>query len=141
MVRTWHLERAVRPPLQIQDTVQLEEEKIPPRVVPPPSFRPAKKVAPTQKGEPEKDESVSVDDIDGISGLILPKGARFKVEEIRLTDRSEIFKLKGIGIDVPGKDLQKSDLLDSSLKSVTAVASEVQAEAGGTAGLLKNSTQ
>jgi len=96
-----------------------------------------KKVAPTQKGEPEKDESVSVDDIDGISGLILPKGATFKVEEIRLTDRSEIFKLKGIGIDVPGKDLQKSDLLDSSLKSVTAVASEVQAEAGGTAGLLK----
>jgi len=54
MVRTWHLERAVRPPLQIQDTVQLEEEKIPPRVVPPPSFRLAKKVAPTQKGEPER---------------------------------------------------------------------------------------
>lgn len=125
------------PPLQIQDTVQVEKEKIPSRVVPPPSFRPAKKVDPTQKGEPEKDESVSVDDIDGISGLILPKGAKFKVEEIRLTERSEIFTFKGINSDVPGKDLQKSDLLDSSLKSVTAVASEVQAEAGGTAGFLK----
>jgi len=124
------------PSHQVQESVKLEEEKISPRVFPPPSFRPAKKVALTPKGEPEKEESESVDDIDDLSGLILPKGATFKVDEIRLTDRSEIFKLKGIGIDVPGKDLQKSDLLDSGLKSVTAVASEVQAEAG-TAGLLK----
>jgi len=41
-------------PLQVQDIVQVEEEKIPPRVVPPPSFRPVKKVALPPKGEPER---------------------------------------------------------------------------------------
>jgi len=113
------------------------KEEMPSRVFPSPTFSPAKKAVSSPKGETEKDGVVSVDDIDDLSGLILPKGATFKVDEIKLPERSEIFKFKGLGGDSAGKELQKSDLIDTSIRKVTEVASEVQAEAGASAFLKK----
>ncbi|MCQ8893672.1 MAG: ATPase, T2SS/T4P/T4SS family [Methanolinea sp.] len=97
-------------------------------VTAPPKFVPAKrKVRGADKGA-EDEAVISVDEIDDLSGLILPKGATFQIEEVRIQDRSNIFTFKGMGGDVVGKDLQKSDLVDSGIKRVTEVAGEVQAE-------------
>jgi len=79
------------PSLKGQNIAKREEETLSIPARPPLSFRPAKKSVRNQEGEPVMDEKLSVDDIDTLSGLILPKGASFKIDEIRLPDRSEIF--------------------------------------------------
>ncbi|MEM2124376.1 MAG: hypothetical protein QXL43_03475 [Methanolinea sp.] len=108
------------------------------RPVRPPTFAPAKKSTEPSGKEPrkeqgkgtEKDPVISVEDIDDLSGLILPKGATFTIDEIRLPPKSDIFKFKGTGDLAGAKDLGKADLLDTGIKKVTEAASEVQAEQG-----------
>lgn len=96
----------------------------------PPRFEPAKKTVWSEKKPVIEETVISVDQINDLSGLILPKGATFQIEEIKIQDRSNIFSFKGQGGAAAGKDLQKSDLLDSGLKKVSEAAAEVQEEAG-----------
>ncbi len=107
-----------------------EGKEKPARVFPSPSFKPAKKVTQSREKEQETEAIVSVDDIDDLSGLILPKGATFQIDEIKISEKTDIFKFKGTVSDGQGKDLQKSDLLEGSIRTVTDAATEVQAEAG-----------
>ncbi|MCU0632089.1 MAG: type II/IV secretion system ATPase subunit [Methanolinea sp.] len=96
----------------------------------PPHFEPARKTV-WSDGKPVLEDTViSVDQINDLSGLILPKGATFQVEEIKIQDRSNIFSFKGTGDTIAGKDLQKTDLLDTGIKRVSEAAAEVHAEAG-----------
>ncbi|WAC04533.1 MAG: type II/IV secretion system ATPase subunit [Methanoregula sp.] len=78
-----------------------EPEKIlqPPRAQPD-TTPPAGKVAGAMGTAPktESDEKIiSVDQISDLSGLILPKGATFKIEELKLHGRVNVFEGKGTG--------------------------------------------
>ncbi|OPX67364.1 MAG: hypothetical protein A4E37_01428 [Methanoregulaceae archaeon PtaB.Bin056] len=101
----------------------------------PPRFEPAKKTVWSEKKPVLEETVISIDQINDLSGLILPKGATFQIEEIKIQDRSNIFSFKGEGGTAAGKDLQKADLLDSGLKKVSEAAAEVQ-EGAGKGGLL-----
>ncbi|MDP2796190.1 MAG: type II/IV secretion system ATPase subunit [Methanoregula sp.] len=59
---------------------------------------PAKKVTPAATMETEYDEKIiSVDQITDLSGLILPKGTTFKIEELNLHGRINAFESYGSG--------------------------------------------
>ncbi len=109
------------PPIEKKETVT---DRSPPR------FEPVKKTVWSEKKPVLEETVISVDQINDLSGLILPKGATFQIEEIKIQDRSNIFSFKGESGAVAGKDLQKTDLRDSSLKKVSDAAIEVHEEAG-----------
>ncbi len=112
-----------------------KEEPIPPHS--PPKFEPAKKTL-WSEGKPVLEETVvSVDQINDLSGLILPKGATFQLDEIKIQDRSNIFTMKEGNGAVAGKDLHKTDILDTGIKKVSEAAAEVQTEAAKTGFLAK----
>jgi len=96
----------------------------------PPRFEPAKKTVWSEKKPVLEETVISVDQINDLSGLILPKGATFQIDEIKIQDRSNIFSFKREGGAVAGKDLQKADLLDSGIKKVSEAAAEVEEESG-----------
>jgi flagellar protein FlaI len=52
----------------------------------------------TEETEEAEDTIVSVDEIKDISDLILPKGATFAIDEVKLHDRTAVFDMKGGGI-------------------------------------------
>lgn len=114
----------IPPPIPASPAVS--EEPVPPHEVP--HFEPAKKTAWSAKKPVQEENVISVGQIDDLSGLILPKGATFQVEEIKIKDRKDIFTLKGS----EEKDLEKKDLLSSGLKVVSDAAVEVhQGPKGG----------
>ncbi len=99
------------PPLPAEpDTSQVVERPPAPYTIPPETPErtlPAKKAAvvPDADRKSEADEKIiSVDQISDLSGLILPKGATFKVDEIKLHGRVNIFEGKGAGMLPPEID-------------------------------------
>ena len=99
------------PPREAEpDTSQVVERPPPPHTIPPETPErtlPAKKAAvvPDADRKSEADGKViSVDQISHLSGLILPKGATFKVDEIKLHGRVNIFEGKGAGTLPPEID-------------------------------------
>lgn len=106
------------------------EKKAPIPAHTPPKFEPAKKTIWSAEKPVLEETVISVDQINDLSGLILPKGATFQVEEIKIQDRSNIFTIKGGNDAIDGKDLFKSDISDAGIKTVSNAASEVHAEAG-----------
>jgi flagellar protein FlaI len=59
---------------------------------------PAKKVTPPAAMETEYDEKIiSIDQITDLTGLILPKGTQFKIEELNLHGRINAFESTGTG--------------------------------------------
>ena len=52
----------------------------------------------TEEAEEAEDTIVSVDEIKDISDLILPKGATFAIDEVKLHERTAVFDVKGGGI-------------------------------------------
>ncbi|OPX72930.1 MAG: hypothetical protein A4E38_00362 [Methanoregulaceae archaeon PtaB.Bin108] len=106
------------------------EKKEPVPAHTPPKFEPAKKTIWSTEKPVLEETVISVDQINDLSGLILPKGATFQVEEIKIQDRSNIFTIKGGNDAIAGKDLFKSDISDTGIKKVSEAASEVHAEAG-----------
>jgi len=96
----------------------------------PPKFEPAKKTLWSSEKPVLEETVISVDQINDLSGLILPKGATFQVEEIKIQDRSNIFTIKGGNDAIAGKDLQKTDILDTGIKKVSEAAADVDSEAG-----------
>ena len=96
----------------------------------PPTFEPARKTIWSAEKPVLEETTISVDQINDLSGLILPKGATFQVEEIKIRDRSNIFTVKGMDGAVAGKELEKTDLSDTGLRKVSEVAAEVGTDAG-----------
>jgi flagellar protein FlaI len=92
------------PPIPAEpDKPQVVERPPAPSIIPPETPErppPAKKAAVVMDAERkgEADEKIiSVDQISDLSGLILPKGATFKVDEIKLHGRVNVFEGKGPG--------------------------------------------
>jgi len=99
------------PPIPAEpDKSQVVERPPAPYTIPPETPErtlPAKKAAvvPDADRKSEADEKIiSVDQISDLSGLILPKGATFKVDEIKLHGRVNIFEGKGAGTLPPEID-------------------------------------
>jgi flagellar protein FlaI len=99
------------PPKEAEpDISQIVERPPVPYTIPPETPErtpPAKKAAvvPDAGRKSEADEKIiSVDQISDLSGLILPKGATFKVDEIKLHGRVNVFEGKGAGTLPPEID-------------------------------------
>ena len=104
-----------------------EEGEIPPAGHAAPVFEPARKTVWSGGKAPLEETVISVDQIDDLSGLILPKGATFEIDEIKIRERSNIFTFKGAGGAVRGKDLAKTDISEDGLRKVSEAAAEVHA--------------
>jgi flagellar protein FlaI len=116
---------------QIPTSPVVSGEPIPPHESP--HFEPAKKTVWSEIKPAPEENVISVNQIDDLSGLILPKGATFQVEEIKIKDRKDVFTLKGS----EEKDLERKDLSTSGLKVVSDAAVEVhQGLKGGLLGKL-----
>jgi flagellar protein FlaI len=99
------------PPREAEPDISQAVERPPaPYTIPPETPErtpPAKKAAvvPDAGRKSEADEKIiSVDQISDLSGLILPKGATFKVDEIKLHGRVNVFEGKGAGTLPPEID-------------------------------------
>jgi len=95
-----------------------------------PDFTPAKKTIWSEGNAVEKEGGViSIDQIDDLSGLILPRGASFEIDELKIRDRGSIFSPKGAeGIPFQSEELRKSDISHSGMRTITQEAAGVEAE-------------
>ncbi|MFA7152914.1 MAG: type II/IV secretion system ATPase subunit [Methanoregulaceae archaeon] len=75
-----------------------------------------------------EDTVISIDQINDLSGLILPKGATFEVEELKIRHKSTLFGAEGEGAIPYRDDMWRDDLSDSGLKTLSDAASAVGAE-------------
>ena len=98
---------------------------------PGPEFTPAKKTIWSEgtSGEGAEGGVISIDQIDDLSGLILPRGASFEIDEVKIRDRASIFSPKGTeGISLQSEELRKSDISQSGMRTITQEAAGVEAE-------------
>lgn len=111
-----------------------EESEIPPESHPgrekrpAPRFEPAKKTIWTSEKSGLEDTVISIDQINDLSGLILPKGATFEVEELKIRHKSTIFGAEGEDAIPYSDDMWRDDLSESGLKTLSDAASAVGAE-------------
>jgi flagellar protein FlaI len=95
-----------------------------------PQFTPAKKTIWSEgtAGE-EAGGVISIDQIDDLSGLILPRGASFEIDELKIRGGGSIFSPKGTeGIPFQSEELRKSDISQSGMRTITQEAAGVEAE-------------
>ncbi|MDD3090348.1 MAG: type II/IV secretion system ATPase subunit [Methanoregulaceae archaeon] len=95
---------------------------------PVPRFETAKKTIWTGEKSGLEDTVISIDQINDLSGLILPKGATFEVEELKIRHKSTLFGAEGEGAIPYRDDMWRDDLSDSGLKTLSDAASAVGAE-------------
>lgn len=95
---------------------------------PAPRFEPAKKTIWTSDKSGLEDTVISIDQINDLSGLILPKGATFEVEELKIRHKSTIFGAEGEDAIPYRDDMWRDDLSESGLKTLSDAASAVGAE-------------
>ncbi|MCG7854693.1 MAG: hypothetical protein MIO88_02440, partial [Methanoregulaceae archaeon] len=116
-----------------QGSYESEEGEVVSQAQAAPRFVPAKKSIWSEE-KPDWDESViSIDEINDLSGLVLPKSATFEVDELKIKARTQVFDLKSKG----GIPSQKDSVLSGEgFKSVTEAATAIEAEPPRT-GLLK----
>lgn len=111
-----------------------EESEIPPESHPErekrpaPRFETAKKTIWTSEKSGLEDTVISIDQINDLSGLILPKGATFEVEELKIRHKSTIFGAEGEDAISYRDDMWRDDLSDSGVKTLSDAASAVGAE-------------
>ena len=114
------------PPAQFDiydDAEQAHELQSP--AVPQPPDKPAVKAVrlaatPAAVAPSEADEKIiSVDQLTDLSGLVLPKGATFMVEEIRLHSRVNVFEGKGTGTLPPEiNEIWQREFLNAGFKDL-----------------------
>ena len=86
-------------------------------------FEPIRKTTSSAEPPEGKDAIVSINEFDGISGLILPKSATFKVDELKIQSRPHIFDLKSSG-GIPAK---KEDYLKGEgIRSISEAAASME---------------
>jgi len=103
-----------------------------------PRFEPAKKTIWTGEKSGLEEAVISIDQINDLSGLILPKGATFEVDELKIHHRSTIFGGEGEETTPTYReDMWRDDLSDTGLKTISDAASAVGAEPAKTGILSK----
>ena len=86
-------------------------------------FEPIRKIPSSAEPPEGEDAIVSINEFDGISGLILPKSATFKVDELKIQSRPHIFDLKSSG-GIPAK---KEDYLKGEgIRSISEAAASME---------------
>ncbi len=86
-------------------------------------FEPIRKTPRSAEPPEGEDAIVSINEFDGISGLILPKSATFKVDELKIQSRPHIFDLKSSG-GIPAK---KEDYLKGEgIRSISEAAASME---------------
>jgi flagellar protein FlaI len=98
-----------------------------------PRFVPAKKSVWSEEKPSREEAVVSVDEINDLSGLVIPKSATFEVDELKIKARTQVFDLKSKG-GIPSQ--KESVLKGEGFKSVTEAATAIEAEPPRT-GILK----
>ncbi|HUU75039.1 MAG TPA: type II/IV secretion system ATPase subunit [Methanoregulaceae archaeon] len=91
-------------------------------------FEPAKKTVWTAGKAGLEESVISIDQINDLSGLILPKGATFEVDELKVHDRANIFGSEG-EVEPNMGDPLRGDLSEAGLKSISDAATAVVEEA------------
>lgn len=90
-----------------------------------PRFEPVKKSLWSEDTPVSDDAVVAIDEINDLSGLIIPKSATFEVDELKIQARTKVFDLKSSG----GIPVQKdSALRGDSFRTITETATAIEAE-------------
>ncbi len=121
---------AITPPVFEKGSGEEQAAEAPPHTAAGPQFTPAKKTIWSEGTTGEETGGViSIDQIDDLSGLILPRGASFEIDELKIRDRGSIFSPKGTeGIPFQSEELRKSDISQSGMRTITQEAAGVEAE-------------
>ncbi|MDD1708465.1 MAG: type II/IV secretion system ATPase subunit [Methanoregulaceae archaeon] len=91
-----------------------------------PRFEPVKKTLWSDEQPVHDDAVVTIDEINDLSGLIIPKSATFEVDELKIQDRTKIFDLKSSGGIPAHKD---SALRGEGIRTISEAATVIEAEA------------
>ncbi|MGB4235903.1 MAG: type II/IV secretion system ATPase subunit [Methanoregulaceae archaeon] len=98
-----------------------------------PRFVPAKKSVWSDEKAARDEGVVLIDEIDDLSGLVLPRSATFVVDELKIKARTQVFDLKSRG-GIPSQ--KESALIGEAFRTVTEAATAIEEETPK-AGILK----
>lgn len=90
-----------------------------------PRFEPVKKSLWSDDQPVRDDPVVTIDEINDLSGLILPKSATFEVEELKIHARSKVFDLKSSG-GIPA--YRETALRGEGFRTISEAATAIEAE-------------
>jgi hypothetical protein len=91
-----------------------------------PRFEPVKKTIWSEEQPVRGDGVVTIDEIDDLSGLILPKSATFEVDELKVHAMAKVFALKSSG-RIP--DYNDTALTGEEFRTISEAVTEIEAEA------------
>lgn len=90
-----------------------------------PRFEPVKKSLWSDEQPVRDDAVVTIDEINDLSGLIIPKSATFEVDELKIQARTKVFDLKSSG----GIPLHKDNALrGEGFRTISEAATAIEAE-------------
>ncbi len=102
-----------------------------------PKFQPAKKTVWSEGIKQPEDAVVTIDQINDLSGLILPKGATFEIDELKIRHRTNIFDMNEAGAPAGRKESDWSDdISHTGIKDIALDAAGVEAAESEKAGFL-----
>ncbi|MDD1706533.1 MAG: type II/IV secretion system ATPase subunit [Methanoregulaceae archaeon] len=90
-----------------------------------PRFVPVKKSLWSDEKPARDDAVVTIDEINDLSGLIIPKSATFEVDELKIQARTQVFDLKSSGGIPTHKD---SALRGEGIRTISEAATAIEAE-------------
>ena len=90
-----------------------------------PRFEPVKKTIWSEEQPVRDDGVVTIDEIDDLSGLILPKSATFEVDELKVHALAKVFALKSSG-RIP--DYNDTALTGEEFRTISEAVTEIEAE-------------
>ena len=91
-----------------------------------PRFEPVRKTLWSDEQPVHDDAVVTIDEINDLSGLIIPKSATFEVDELKIQARTTIFDLKSSG-GIPA--YKESALHGEGIRTISEAATAIEAEA------------
>ena len=101
-----------------------DEGEVVSQIHPAPRFEPVKKRSWSE--DREKDDAVvTIEEMDDLAGLVLPKSATFEIDELKIQDRTRIFDLKSSGGIPTHKD---SGLRGDGFRNISEVATAIAEE-------------
>ena len=102
-----------------------------------PKFQPAKKTVWSDGTKQPEDAVVSIDQINDLSGLILPKGATFEIDELKIRHKTNIFDMSEAGAAAGRKEsIWSDDISRAGIKGIALDAAGVEAAEAEKSGFL-----
>ena len=106
-----------------QRSYETDEGEVVSQVQASPKFVPAKKTVWSEEKSVHDEAVISIDEINDLSGLVIPRSATFEVDELKIKARTQVFDLKSKG----GIPSQKESLLrGEGIRSVTEAATAIE---------------